>query len=204
MHRRGPGEQGSSVHIPSSEAQKKEQLFRTNGFNALASDKMSLYRSLKDIRHADCRNQKYLRHLPTVSVIVPFHQEHWSTLLRTVVSTLNRAPRHLIKEVILVDDFSTKPFLKAPLDEYVRRHFDNVYVLRAQKREGLIRTRLLGARNATGDVLIFLDSHSEANINWLPPLLDPIQRDYRTVVCPFIDVIDMETFQYRAQDEGAR
>ena len=34
--------------------------------------------------------------------------------------------------------------------------------------------------------------------------VDPIQRDYRTVVCPFIDVIDFETFAYRAQDEGAR
>ena len=36
------------------------------------------------------------------------------------------------------------------------------------------------------------------------PVLDPISQDYRTVVCPFIDVIDFETFAYRAQDEGAR
>jgi hypothetical protein len=33
---------------------------------------------------------------------------------------------------------------------------------------------------------------------------EPIAEDYRTVVCPFIDVIDYENFQYRAQDEGAR
>lgn len=26
----------------------------------------------------------------------------------------------------------------------------------------------------------------------------------KTVVCPFIDVLDHDTFQYRAQDEGAR
>ena len=33
---------------------------------------------------------------------------------------------------------------------------------------------------------------------------EPIAQDYRTVVCPFIDVIDYENFAYRAQDEGAR
>ena len=35
-------------------------------------------------------------------------------------------------------------------------------------------------------------------------VLEPISENYRTVVCPFIDVIDMENFEYRAQDEGAR
>jgi len=34
--------------------------------------------------------------------------------------------------------------------------------------------------------------------------LEPIAENYRTVVCPFIDVIDFDNFAYRAQDEGAR
>lgn len=35
-------------------------------------------------------------------------------------------------------------------------------------------------------------------------ITDPIANNYKTCVCPFIDVIDYETFEYKAQDEGAR
>lgn len=46
--------------------------------------------------------------MPTVSVIIPFYNEHWSTLLRTVYSVYNRSPEELLVEIILVDDGSTK------------------------------------------------------------------------------------------------
>ena len=61
---------------------------------------------------------------------------------------------------------------KKPLDDHLATHFDGkVKVVHQARREGLIRTRLTGAKAATGQVLIFLDSHVEANINWLPPLI---------------------------------
>ena len=66
---------------------------------------------LKDIRHPNCKTRKYAGTLPTTSIIIPFHNEGWTTLLRTVHSIINRTPRILLEEVILVDDKSTRPWL---------------------------------------------------------------------------------------------
>ena len=46
--------------------------------------------------------------MPKVSVIIPFHDEHFTTLLRSVYSVIDKSPVELLEEVILVDDFSKK------------------------------------------------------------------------------------------------
>ena len=56
--------------------------------------------------------------------------------------------------------------------------------MRLPKREGLIRARLAGARAASGDVILYLDSHCECNTGWLEPLLARIHEEPRAFVVP--------------------
>ncbi|XP_017886536.1 polypeptide N-acetylgalactosaminyltransferase 5 isoform X3 [Ceratina calcarata] len=191
-----PGEMGAAVHISPEDEAKQQELFKLNQFNLMASDMISLNRSLKDIRLEGCKSKKYGKYLPDTSIVIVFHNEAWSTLLRTVWSVINRSPRTLLKEIILVDDKSEQDHLKQDLENYVKTLPVPTYVYRTEKRSGLIRARLLGAKHVKGQVITFLDAHCECTEGWLEPLLARIVEDRTTVVCPIIDVISDDTFEY--------
>ncbi|XP_030373123.1 N-acetylgalactosaminyltransferase 6-like [Scaptodrosophila lebanonensis] len=144
-----------------------------------------------------CEDREYAGNLPRVSIIITFFNEYKSVLLRTLHSVVNRTSPELLKEIILVDDFSDTDFLDKPLNEYVAAHFTNVRILRMLKHSGRSHARMLGARSATAPVLVFMDSHIEVGDNWLPPLLEPIMLNNRTVMCPIIDRINEQTLRYQ-------
>ncbi|XP_048809310.1 polypeptide N-acetylgalactosaminyltransferase 13 isoform X1 [Lagopus muta] len=194
----GPGEMGKAVLIPKDDQEKMKELFKINQFNLMASDLIALNRSLPDVRLDGCKTKVYPDELPNTSVVIVFHNEAWSTLLRTVHSVVARSPRRLLAEIILVDDASEREFLKASLENYVKKLEVPVKILRMEQRSGLIRARLRGAAAARGQVVTFLDAHCECTRGWLEPLLARIREDRRTVVCPIIDVISDDTFEYMA------
>jgi len=201
------GADGKGVTLTSKKDKKEaEKLFKSGAFNVFISDRISPNRTLPEARPDECSpeydNKPNLdRHLPTTSVIIIFTDEIWSALIRTIWSVVNRSPPHLLKEIILVDDFSKRPELKEPLDTYAKYYFGSkVSILRTSKREGLIRARIMGAKAATGDVLLFLDSHCEVTTGWLQPLLRTIKEDRRNVVCPVIDVISDKNLEYSVGD----
>ncbi|XP_064455998.1 polypeptide N-acetylgalactosaminyltransferase 1-like [Ornithodoros turicata] len=191
------GENGQAVFALPHENAKMKTLFHVNRFNLLVSDKIALNRSLPDVRKKTCKKMPFnSSDLPDTSVIIVFHNEAWSTLLRTVHSVINRSPRRLLREIILVDDASERRFLKRPLDSYVSKLPVPSRVIRAINRTGLIRARLLGARVAKGRALTFLDAHCECTKGWLEPLLARVAEDKTRVVCPVIDIIHDETFAF--------
>ncbi|XP_061121363.1 polypeptide N-acetylgalactosaminyltransferase 11 [Syngnathus typhle] len=171
--------------------------YRQHAFNVLISRRIGPRRQLPDTRDRRCADEAYPQNLPYASVVICFFNEAISALTRTVQSVLDRTPAHLLHEIILVDDHSELAELKDDLDRYVREQLPrNVKLLRNQKREGLIRGRMIGAKHATGEVLVFLDSHCEVNQAWLQPLLAAIRSQRRAVVCPVIDIISADTLAY--------
>ncbi|XP_008641520.2 PREDICTED: polypeptide N-acetylgalactosaminyltransferase 2 [Corvus brachyrhynchos] len=165
--------------------------YARNKFNQVESDKLRMDRSIPDTRHDQCQRKQWRIEFPATSVVITFHNEARSALLRTVVSVLKKSPSHLIKEIILVDDYSNDPDDGALLGK-----IEKVRVLRNDRREGLMRSRVRGADAAQAKVLTFLDSHCECNEHWLEPLLERVAEDKTRVVSPIIDVINMDNFQY--------
>ncbi|GFR90386.1 polypeptide N-acetylgalactosaminyltransferase [Elysia marginata] len=116
----GPGEGGKPFetelkNLTTDERSKYNIGWSLNSFNQYASDLISIHRSLPDGRSDACKEQakSYSAHMDDVSVIIIFHNEAFSVLLRSVHSILSRTPDHLLREIILVDDYSTHALIAA-------------------------------------------------------------------------------------------
>ncbi|XP_077477376.1 polypeptide N-acetylgalactosaminyltransferase 16 [Stigmatopora argus] len=173
--------------------------YREHAFNLIESHRLGAQRTLRDTRHYRCASLNYDGDLPPTSVIITFHNEARSTLLRTIKSVLTRSPPQLIHEILLIDDFS------ADADDcQLLARIPKVRCLRNGRREGLIRSRVRGANSASAPILTFLDSHCEVNADWLQPMIQRVKEDHTRVVSPIIDVISLDNFAYLAASADLR
>ncbi|CAK9088061.1 Polypeptide N-acetylgalactosaminyltransferase 6 (Polypeptide GalNAc transferase 6) (GalNAc-T6) (pp-GaNTase 6) (Protein-UDP acetylgalactosaminyltransferase 6) (UDP-GalNAc:polypeptide N-acetylgalactosaminyltransferase 6) [Durusdinium trenchii] len=176
-------------------------------YNAAKSDSVPLDRDAPDTRPEVCklRHRNYPKDLRTASIVIVFHNEVASVLLRSVHSVLNQSPQDLLHEVILVDDASVPDpgrfteerwqRLQKPLLEYVLQ-LPKVRLVRLGERRGLMLARMEGAWRARAEIVVFLDSHIEATPGWLEPLLARIHEDRRHVVVPNILGIHFDNLGY--------
>jgi len=147
----GPGARGTAFELPPEKVNLGVESEMEYGMSLTTSDMISLNRSIRDTRLSECKHWNYPEDLPTTSVIIVFHNEGFSVLMRTVHSVINRTPAQFLHEILLVDDYSDKLDLKEKLDSYVKRFDGKVKVIRNVEREGLIRTRSRGATEASGE-----------------------------------------------------
>ncbi|KAK2104392.1 hypothetical protein P7K49_018248 [Saguinus oedipus] len=74
------------AYLSAKQLKAGEDPYRQHAFNQLESDKLSPDRPIRDTRHYSCPSVSYSSDLPATSVIITFHNEARSTLLRTVKS----------------------------------------------------------------------------------------------------------------------
>ncbi|CAJ0928327.1 unnamed protein product [Ranitomeya imitator] len=72
------------LYLSSKILKAGEDPYRQHAFNQLESDKLSSDRPIRDTRHYRCTSVHYDNDLPSTSVIITFHNEARSTLLRTI------------------------------------------------------------------------------------------------------------------------
>ncbi|XP_052461277.1 LOW QUALITY PROTEIN: polypeptide N-acetylgalactosaminyltransferase 5-like [Carassius gibelio] len=200
---RAVGQFGQLASVPRDKELDSRRCWSEGFFNVFLSEQIPIDRAIPDTRPQICSENLVHDDLPSTSVIFCYVDEVWSTLLRSVHSVLNRSPSHLLKEIILVDDCSTKDYLMEQLDVYMSQ-FPKVRIIRLKERQGLIRARIAGAAAATGEVLTFLDSHIECNVGWLEPLLERIYLDSKNAFCPVIEVISNKDMSYMLVDNFQR
>ncbi|XP_039988542.1 probable polypeptide N-acetylgalactosaminyltransferase 8 [Xiphias gladius] len=184
-----------------SEAQR---LFEKYGYNVFLSDRLPLDRDLPDTRDPRCAKKSYPKDLPSLGVVLIYLNEALSIIKRALRSIIDRTPKILLKEIIMVDDHSSNENLKGDLDMYVKSLEQENPTLRFTRvkhseQRGLAYARASGWRAATADVVAILDAHIEVHEMWAEPLLTQIKADRTVVVSPVFDRVnfdDLKVIQY--------
>ena len=108
-----------------------------------------------------------------VSVIIPVYNEE-----NSIKDVIERIPNHRYYEIILIDDGSTdKSVLK--IKEIER---DNIIILQHQKNLGYGAALITGFKNATGNIIVTLDSDGQHKPEEIERMIKPILQDKADLV----------------------
>lgn len=112
-----------------------------------------------------------------VSVIITAHNEKRDLDVTATLAAYGSIRPH---EIIIVDDKSDPP-----IDGRIACNIDRVRVIgSAKEQRGVSGSRNVGAHYATGDLLIFMDSHMRMPHWWLEPIIEAAQSNPSSILCP--------------------
>jgi glycosyltransferase involved in cell wall biosynthesis len=107
------------------------------------------------------------------SVIIPVFNEE-----KTISNVIERIPNHHQYEIIIVDDGSTDNSVKKIIEIPNR----DIKIIKHEQNQGYGAAILTGVNNATGDIIVTLDSDGQHNPEEIPHLLKPIISNRADVV----------------------
>ncbi|XP_017053562.1 putative polypeptide N-acetylgalactosaminyltransferase 12 [Drosophila ficusphila] len=208
----GIGENGSGSYLdaPYLDIDEYEEGWIRYSYNSWLAARIPVRRSLPDYRDPLCLNITYdedFINMNPASIILIFRNEQLVVLLRTLHSLVSRTPKHLISELILVDDHSDAGFWKEKIsvllfDTYVRKYiYPKARIYHFENHMGLIRARAWAASQTMPVNLVFVDAQVEFTEGWLPPLLNTISEEIQTLATPILDEINEDNFGYLRSNE---
>lgn len=126
---------------------------------------------------------------PRVSVVIAARNE--GPLLEKTVQSCVETVRDLEYEIIVADDASTDGSV-----EELQRLRPDVRVVSYRRRRGCSATKDLGARNARGNVLLFLDGHCKPEKWAIVRLVNDVEDfDGQAIITPRVPALSGETWQ---------
>ncbi|EZG57967.1 putative polypeptide N-acetylgalactosaminyltransferase [Gregarina niphandrodes] len=174
-------------------------------FNRRVSESLALDREIADYNTAECKAKDYGDvELPRADVVIVFHNEDLSVLLRSVHSILNRTPPELLGEIVLFNDASndtSHSWLFTELPYHVK-NLPKTRLIYGSRRRGLMMARIEGTRYTSSPVVVYLDSHIECARGWMEPMVYEIAKNRKTIVTPKIHTIDADSFEYEKNALG--
>nr|AAQ95176.2 UDP-N-acetyl-D-galactosamine:polypeptide N-acetylgalactosaminyltransferase T4 [Cryptosporidium parvum] len=134
------------------------------------------------------------RNFDGISLIIPIRDED-EFISKTISFTLGLNNKNLLKEIIVVDDCSKREVSDLLNKELPSSYLKYIKVIRLDKCEGLIRSRILGADASKSSVIVFMDGHCRPKENWIEPLINRLKEKPKAIVCPMIEDIDRYTWK---------
>mmetsp|Transcript_86713 Transcript_86713/g.245830 ORF Transcript_86713/g.245830 Transcript_86713/m.245830 type:complete len:438 (+) Transcript_86713:81-1394(+) len=148
----------------------------------------------REVRHWKCQRRVYdVASLPHVALIIPYLNETWPQIRATVASMLAYTPMEVVDEILFVDDGNSEEW---QFHSEITALHPKIRVHRNEARQGLIRSKVIGAGLVNSPVIFFMEPHCIVLKNWIEPLLERLQQspDHTALVMPTLDIIPEDNF----------
>lgn len=147
-----------------------------------------------EIRHRQCVSTVYeTSKLPTTTMVIPYLQEQWYQIEKTIAAVLAYTPLELLDEILFIDDGNP---VEWQFHENLTSLHPKVRVHRNEERQGLIKAKVTGAALTSSPVIVFMEPHCIVGRHWLEPLLVQLMTNgnHSTIVMPTLDIIPEKDF----------